>query len=197
MEPGDVRVWALFNRYFVYVLGEEGSEPHRLSQFIHSAIEASAGSLQALALTLSVGIEGLLRTWCAELCTPSPEVREEVAKARDVIKESSVEKGVRDTIAGILGMMTGFHAQRGIEKLVNAGAIAAREADAWKKLRNKRAHGDLLESMDFQVILDCCFALTVMFYRVVFTIIGYEGRYTDYGDGAAQREHPKVDLQNL
>lgn len=56
---------------------------------------------------------------------------------------------------------------------------------AWRKLRNRGVHpaaqGDVdVASLDFQKMIDEVNQVTVLLYHIVFHVIGYRGRYTDY-----------------
>ncbi len=189
------KAWQLFDAYFRYVMRDTSSNWHRLSHLVHSTIEAGAGSLYALALALAVSVEGVLRLRFAHACLPSPKFHDEVSKAQELIQTSAILPRVRTRINGSIGAMKGFRAQTGLERLVEMGAITAAEVAAWKELRHKAAHADQLDSLDIQTLLDLCLRLTVLFYRLVFTAIDYEGSYTDYGHrGWTERKHGRVDV---
>ncbi len=189
----NAEVWSLFDRYLQYVLPDPSQKWHPLSHLVHSCIEASAGSWEALALTLGVSVEGVLRLAFPQLCEPPLKFREGLATARQMICRSDLSADVRQRVAGAIGAMAGFRAQQGLEALAEAGAVKGGEVQAWKDLRHKSAHADRLDSVPIQEFIDLTYRLTVLFYRLIFTAIRYEGYYNDYGErGWFQLRHRLV-----
>lgn len=178
-------VWKLFECYFEYVSRESSGNLHRISELVYSAIEGSEGSIQAMVLSLSVAVEGVLRAAFPDLCAPPANFLKQVENALDLIERSEIDKTARERIKSAIGMMTGLRAQQGLDELLRRGAVAKSEVEAWKRLRHKSAHGanagDISDTAAMQTFLDRSFRLTVLLYRLIFTAIGYEGPYTDYG----------------
>jgi len=63
------------------------------------------------------------------------------------------------------------------KKLINQLLITE-----YEKQRNSSAHGELANWSEFQVHLDRCLTVLVLFYHLIFLLIGYTGPYTDYGE---------------
>lgn len=67
---------------------------------------------------------------------------------------------------------------------------------AWQRLRNRGVHPTQqdkldIDSIDYQKLLDEIRRVVVLMYHIVFSIIGYEGAYTDYAmRGPPQRIFP-------
>ena len=171
----------MFEAYFGYVI----QDPSRLSQLVHSTVEAGASSLYALALTLGVSVEGVLRLEFEDLGKPSKTFVNELSKAQELISLSPVKPNAQKRICGSLNAMKGFRAQQALETLIGIGAVTSDEVAAWKQMRHRAAHADLPDSQDVQAFLDVCLRMTVLFYRLIFTAIGYRGaiRTTELGTG--------------
>lgn len=150
-----------------------------------------------MALDLTVSVEGVLRLAFRGPSTPPPEFQEQISAAQDLIKKSAITEPTRQRILSSIGAMKGFRAQLGLDRFVEKGAVSAEEASAWRELRNKSAHADEMASLDVQTFLDLCHRMTVLFYRLIFTAIGYEGPYTDYGTSGdwPSRRHQRVNIE--
>ena len=69
-----------------------------------------------------------------------------------------------------------------LEEIAQRGTFPREWVNVWSKLRNRSAHADKInpDKIKSQKLIDqmyCCFAL---YYRILFLIIGYKGKYTDY-----------------
>ena len=95
-------------------------------------------------------------------------------------------------LVGAMGVAIGSgpaRAQQGLDLVKQAvaaqgGAVTA-HVKAWQELRNKQVHPsvgplDNPASRDFQEQLDLVHQVTVLMYHIVFHLIGYRGKYTDY-----------------
>ena len=81
-------------------------------------------------------------------------------------------------------------------------AISTAYIDAWSKLRNKHVHPtnrdlqDMTNATEYnQTALDMVNKTIVLMYKIIFQVIGYEGKFTDYGTvGYPLKDYPPVKL---
>ena len=66
--------------------------------------------------------------------------------------------------------------------MVASGVVGEAEREAWKKLRNTVAHGEW-DKYELQQLLDLTGKVVGLFNQLVFHLIGYKGKHTDYGGG--------------
>lgn len=176
------RVWKLYDKYLTHILDyPEGDKYHPLSAFVYRVIQASGGSIEAQALTVAVAVEGVLRTEFPNFASPSEKELEELDKAQQIIKESALNNGLKKRIMGAIGAWKKPSATDKLSSLTQSGVIESAEYDAWKKLRHPSAHAAPPNLRDFQEFVDLCHIATVLFYKLIFHAIGYEGKYTNYG----------------
>jgi hypothetical protein len=200
--------WQLVSKYLQYVLANTpSSSRNRCSYYLQNACDSSAGSLDAWAVGISVAVEGITNLLSAE--TPTEEVKrlriEERKRLRNlrrtVIEHISSQPGFKDLVrrlSGVLGMMRNEGPQNRLKPLVESGRVETAYIDAWSKLRNKHVHPTNLDLQNMtnttdynQTILDMINKTTVLMYKMIFQIIGYEGKFTDYGTvGYPSKDYP-------
>jgi hypothetical protein len=188
--------WRLFSLYFDYVIR---TTPHpywnTCSYHLHNACEASANSVDAWAVGLSVALEGI-----ANLIpfVPDPTETAELEHLRsDVLAQIATReqhKKHHKRLEGLLGPLTLIRAQDRLRWLAEQRRADPRHVAAWSSLRNRHVHPgerDLrsVEPEKFQRLFDLMNQVTVLMYHAVFHLIGYEGKYTDY----ASRNYPTND----
>lgn len=117
----------------------------------------------------------------------------EYAKAKDKLRilnqqgvisneQYSIWKGsaeILERLSGSVKQMGKIRAKDKLHKLIEQGIISKEQYDAWNEVRNKEAHADRLYNV-LQQRLWFFDKILVLFYRLIFNAIGYEGLYTDY-----------------
>jgi len=68
-----------------------------------------------------------------------------------------------------------------LKKLAADGKVRMDDVIAWRHIRHSSAHALSGETEVSQENLDRLNRVTVLFYHLVFALIGYKGKYTDYG----------------
>jgi len=175
------RVWKLYDKYLTHILDyAESDKYHPLSDFVYRVIQASAASIEAQALTVAVTVEGVLRTEFPELVALSEKELEELDKTQQIINESALNNRLKKRITGTIGGWKNPSTTDKLSSLIDLGVIENTEYDAWKKLRHPFAHAAPPNLRDFQEFVDLCHIVTVLFYKLIFHAIGYEGKHTDY-----------------
>lgn len=174
------KVWTLFGRYLIHTKTYDEELWHPLFRWIHAVIESGCSSLDTESLILSVAIEGLLREEFDNLDYRNSELQKQIEDARCVIEKSSLQPSFKNRVLGLFGNMLKPRAKDSLHILKNKNLLDPRLLEEYDKLRNSTAHGELADSSKFQVHLDRCAAVLVLFYHIIFLTIGYSGPYTDY-----------------
>jgi hypothetical protein len=182
--------WRLFSQYLEYVINNTPSAAwNRCSYHLYNACEASANSVDAWAIGVSVAVEGIAKLVKSE--TPTTEERKRVTiltkHLLDHISSLPCFNDLSKRVKGLLGMMQDVRVQDRLTPLVSNGYVDYAYISAWSKLRNKHVHPssrnlDMANIDDYhQSMLDLINKTTVLMYHIIFYMIGYKGKFTDYG----------------
>ena len=87
---------------------------------------------------------------------------------------------------GPLELANGYH------ELADAGLVSRGLVETWKRLRDSAAHAEVIELDKLQEEIDSIMAVATLFNQLVFILIGYQGKYTDY----SERGFPVADFGN-
>lgn len=175
------KCWDIFKLYFEKCLREKGAKFHKLSIYNISLLESGGASIEARCLTLSVAIEGLVDDFFQSIKVDSEISKKEVADIKSKLKELSLSAEKNDRINNLIDILRQVRVKDRLYKLGKNGLIAKELIDAWDAVRNKAAHGKLsINDDNFQEYYDYYNKMIVLFYHLVFLIIGYTGEYTDY-----------------
>ncbi len=188
------RVWKLYDKYLAHIVSDTKKDRwHSLSSEVNKVIQASAASHEAQALTVSVAVEGVLRTEFSNFAAPQKEEINRLDSARDIIEKSTIDDSLKKRIRSSMSSWHRASATDKLWKLVQTGAIEEKECKTWKKLRPSAVHSDQSSMSDFQTLLDLIDTVTVLFYKLIFQAIGYEGKYTDYSTrGCPLKDYPNT-----
>ena len=203
--------WRLISKYLQYILANTpASSRNRCSYYLHNACETSAGSLDSWAVGVSVALEGIANLLNSETLTKEErrlrvEERKKLRNLRTTvlahIRPNLVFKDLVGRLSGVLGMMQNEGGpQNRLKPLVESGHVDPAYIDAWSQLRNKHVHPtnrdlqNMTNVTDYnQTILDLINKTTVLMYQIIFEMIGYEGKFTDYGTvGYPLKDYPPV-----
>jgi hypothetical protein len=176
-------VWSLFDKYFSYVSNDLTDVHHRLSVLSRTVIESGKASLDVQALTLSVSIETLLMDQMKGLYEISESLARNICCASGLITESgALDASFRKRVQGVLGTMKHPRAKDVLSVLQQRNLIDGELIKTYSKLRNKMAHGTYDPDVDIQSFFHQTNAVLVLFYQLVFLMIGYVENYTDYSE---------------
>lgn len=147
---------------------------------------ASANSLDAWSIGLSVAVEGLASLIKIE--QDEAERRRLKDLQRHVLSEVRSHEEFRGFANRVQGCLSGLDKVRPADRLnwlVKLGITEQRLVRTWRTLRNSSVHpvdaGDMdLASASFQNKIDEIHSVVTLMYQIVFYLIGYEGPYTDY-----------------
>lgn len=171
---------AMFGRYLEHVISCRSDRMHPISRHMRAICRASTSSLNAEALVSCTAIESLLKETNEAAPNFTDEEQEWIEKAKKFIKSWDGPTKLGNRLLGLFGILNQPSANKALRSLGSDGVIAARQAKAWKKLRNKVAHGDPLTDTSVEELVSLCDAVLVLFYHLVFHRTGYEGKYVDY-----------------
>ena len=86
-------------------------------------------------------------------------------------------------VTGQLANLKLPHVKDQLWSLKKRGIISQSLVDNWTTLRNAATHGKVFAGLPIQEDLDRIDKATTLLYVVIFNVIGYEGKHTDYSTG--------------
>lgn len=180
--------WQLFSLYVDYITkANRGRYWHTCSYHLHNACEASANSLDAWAVGVCVAVEGISSLVDVVETDKEKKAKKDIAESlTEFIDSQKWDVILTKRAKGLLGQLQNLRVIDRLETLQAIGHVDAAHIKAWSKLRNKQAHpkhADLgsLRMDEIQGTLDLVSKTTVLMYHIVFHLIGYRGKYVDYG----------------
>lgn len=156
------------------------------SEFVKQAEEAEHIlenlMLGSRALSAVKSILGNVKTLLSEKDVDSEFVKQ-AEEAEHILENLTLGSRALSAVKSSLGNAKQPRVQDTLRRLATAGVISKAHLKAWGKLRHAAAHGSVLEDDDkaLQEHLDRFHVCLDLYYRLVFLLIGYEGRHTDYG----------------
>lgn len=151
-------------------------------QFWHRIQAAYEKDVENSALVLSVAVEGLLKA--LYLCEHDADATllPQLDEATKVLKTLVLGDRARAILASALGNARKATPTGVLYRLCEQEVIAKEHVDAWKRLRNTGAHGELLEDdpVAFQTYMDTYWVCLDLFYLLALLAIRYRGSRTDY-----------------
>jgi hypothetical protein len=180
--------WRLFDHYLGFILREaESPYWHQCSNHLHNALEASANSMDAWAIGLGVAVEGVANLLPYSL--PDEQKSQLMALQAFITKqvnESEKHKSFGNRVQGLAGQLVSVRAVDKMQWLAEQGGAIRDYVSAWRGLRNRGVHPTTgkadIASLDYQRYIDDLNKVGVLLYHITFHLIGYQGRYTDYGE---------------
>jgi hypothetical protein len=167
--------WRLVEVFFSYVSQEmQESKQHQLLDELEGIRRGSQGSLQTASLTLAVGMESIAKLLLDPQLHTSicGKVLEDLLRHLDAwLGDSDIKRRVRGALSGLNAVRASDLMYAWAEQTGNSKTLI----DAWKKLRNPRVHGSVLDESEGWNLY--CSVVELM-HRVVATVIGYDGPIT-------------------
>ena len=176
----DNGTWDLFDKYLNHFIAYEEERWNPTYGIIHSIIQSGYASVEAQAITVAVAVEGLLKREFAHIVAPCDETKNQIAFAERTIKCLNIDK-IENRLLNALDGMKNVSAADQLYELRNRDLIEEEQIKKWKKLRNSFVHGHELDYQDIQKYLDMHKSVLVLFYQLIFLVVGYTGKYSDYG----------------
>lgn len=178
--------WTLFKTYLEYV--HRHARPgtwHLVSYHLHNAREAAV-AVDLWTMGACVAVEGLSHLLEAPVDAATEAKLNGMRAALTGIAEANAEwKPFAERVRQSLNLLFTKSVKDRLYPLVDRGLINRAHVQGWGRLRNKHVHpkaADVAQvsRQDSQAMMDGAFAMTVLMYTVVFAVIGYEGKFTDY-----------------
>lgn len=171
----------MFSAYLDYVLSFKGNYFHPISSQVRSIAQARSVNIETLALVLSISVESVLK-YVKNNKSMSKEELEWISKAEVYFSQWTGPDMIKKRIVNFISatLKNPKAAKQSLHELVQLRVTSYRHKKAWDELRNKIAHGSGMGSMSLQEFLDINNTVLVLFYHLIFYIIGYKGKYIDY-----------------
>lgn len=176
-----VVVWRLFERYLAYVWPDTESFFHRLSGLVLALIRSADGSIEAEALTAAVEVESVLSGFFESVAVQDDSATRQIDELLIHLKAFPGDAKLIERAVGSVSQLKSIRPGDRLRELVRQNAISEANFAAWRKLRNSVAHGDWSGVENLQSFIDQKGRVQVLFYQLVFHLIGYAGKHTDWG----------------
>lgn len=182
-QPDSARdFYGLFECYFVYACANaKGKEFAPISSKLGGIFTLKGVWLDTIALLLGVAVEGVLKEDnFKDIVKHEEGLLGEIKKLVELIRTAPIEEGLVSRVTGAIQGMSSTSASDKLHALFMAGALEDEDRKAWKRIRNKSAHGSFeIDTGKMQPVLDDVFRLTTLIYKLVFLLIGYSGQYSN------------------
>lgn len=184
--------WRLFGEYLTFVWDYPQDSFHTLSAWLTFARNATEVPISPLTqgLALGVAVEGILQHAFSDRGSPDDMTQASLAAIIEYVSSWNGDEGVKERVLGATQSMLQVRSKDQIRALVNEGVLTDKHRRAWDKLRNAAAHASPPGKGRLQDWIDLCHTTETTLYRLVFSHIGYSGKYTDY----SERGHPMADF---
>jgi len=180
--PKEADYWQLYTRYFEYICRNKDEKNwHPISIFIHRILEAKKASIEIQCLAISVMVEGLLRTEFGDLAKPPDDLLNWVDKVEVSLVQSGTPPEIAKRMARVVESMKTPRPSDQLQDLLMKELITEKEKITWTKLRNSSTHPERAFFENFEEAVDAFDTVLTLFYKLIFYLIGYSGKYTDYG----------------
>ena len=178
----------LLRRYLIYLFSTPNediwSPP---SGFLSLLRRASEGSIDSWLIGICVAVEGLaglIEYKPAAVTTEIAKFQEHVAKW---IKDEGISEGSANRIAGLIGQLGSVRPIDRMMSLVPHHFLYEDDIRTWSKARNSAVHTRKasaadLESEKLQARINQLHDVYRLLYFIIFQVIGYDGKYTDYAE---------------
>jgi hypothetical protein len=185
--------WKLFGKYLAYVIANtDDTYWNPVAYHLYNACEATAGSLDAWAVGVSVAVEAV-----ASLIERGKEKDERVAQLQKRLRtwlwlaQSVIEGDLAKRFNGLIDRMSEKRVVDTLYALAATGHLEKEYIKAWSYLRNRHVHPNLSDlkkpdQVDYQRLIDNIHRVEVILRQLTFYLIGYEGPFTDYGNHGQQ-----------
>jgi hypothetical protein len=169
-----------------------GTQWNPVAYHLNNACEATANSVDAWAVGVSVAVEALvslIRIEDEESKDKRLEALQE--KMRKWLEEQSEFFDLVERVGGQIAAMSNRRPKDTLYALARRGHVEKAYINAWAGLRNRPVHPTIKDlekpsPVDYQKLLDDIHRAEVLLRQLTFFLIGYEGSFTDYGAPGAQ-----------
>jgi hypothetical protein len=178
--------WNLFACYLTYVVAKtEGTYWNSVAYHLHNACEATANSIDAWAVGISVAAEAVVGL----IKLPSDDTKAErlalfQKRMRECLGAQTDFPDLVPRMEGSIAALSNKRPQDIMYALADTGHVEKAYVDAWTYLRNRHVHPTLKDlkkpdAIDYQKLLDHIHRVEVLLRQLTFYLIGYKGPFTD------------------
>jgi len=192
-----VMFWELYGKFLRYGLKEKTSYISDIGGTLRNlaCLRSSEQEISAYILSLCVAIEDLLvRHFTKEIKDRERDklIRQLLRMTHEFLRTREVDEALKSNIKSHIGLLKSSreNAKKTLLRLAGERKVLERRVMSWGYLRNKVAHGRRIKPT--QDILNKIGDVETLLYQIVFQLIAYKGKYTDYGTiGFPNRSYPK------
>lgn len=173
----------LYDCYLKYSISvADGENFSYLSQKLGALYQLHQVPLESIALILSVGIEGIVKTEFTHLLLEQDQsILKDVKTIKNSLESYKLSESATTRIAGLLDSIKGTRPVDKLMIMAKEEVVTSENVTAWKKLRDTTAHSSLHIPPDQQQeFLNSIFNSMVLMYKLVFLCISYNGHYLDF-----------------
>lgn len=151
-------------------------------RYWHRILRARASDIENSSLVLSVAVEGLIMKTLGSKLEVDADFVKQANDAKPLVENAGLGPRALDCVLKRLDSAAKPRVQDALRHLASEGVINDEHLKAWEKLRHAGAHGSVLEDNDraLQKHLDRFHVCLDLYYRLVFLLIGYMGKHTDF-----------------
>lgn len=181
-------VITLLQYYLRYALAAPIADAwHPCSAHLAHARQASANSLEAWEVGLSVAVEGIANLIPAEAPSETIDYGALRKELTAWLGERSYPESLVSRIGGMLGGLEMVRPKDRMMGLVGGGAVSKDDIAAWVRVRNTAVHtrqvtSSDLEDSELQRQFDQLHRVYRLMHGMVFHLIGYSGPYSNYAE---------------
>lgn len=181
-ERQSVFCWEIFRAFLRQYYGQESVSSVPIAQGVYEVIRSSNGTLHGFVVSLLLTIEKLF-TGLAD--APSLDSKKSFGALREHVEAWPGDQEIKQRALGLLGGLNHPSPTSILRKLKDDGVVTGDEAESWKSVRPKIAHGALVDVSDEGVWV-LRGRLITMFHRLILRTIGYRGRISDFSGSQLQ-----------
>ncbi len=174
--------YKLFECYFHYSCANaKGKEFASISSKLGGLFTLKGVWLETIALLLGVAVEAILNEdKFKDIAKQEARFFEEIKKLIEYINSAPIGSSLLSRVVQRIKDMMSMSAADKLRALIQSGALDDEDRKAWKRIRNKSAHGSFeVNPEKMQLVFDDIFRLTTLIYKLVFLLIGYSGAYSN------------------
>jgi hypothetical protein len=180
--------WRLFGRYLSYVVQKtRGTHWNPVAYHLYDACEATANSIDAWAVGVSVAVEAV-----ASLIKVKDDKQQDALlalyqeRAHKWLEEQPDLVNISRRARGQIDSMSKRRPDDTLYALAKSGHVEKAYIKSWRGLRNRHVHPTLKDlkkpdPVDNQKLLDNIHRVETLLRQLTFHLIGYAGPFTDYG----------------
>ena len=172
-------LWEIFKTYLNECVKCNEYEQLITTKIFSEVIIASTGTLQAFVLSLSVCVENLAGQLKDELSIKTLD-KEQFKALKGYLEKWQGEEAIKDRAIALVSMLRSVSTKEVLNALKEENVLEDKHIKAWKDVRNRLAHGEIIEfpiNEDFWLQRNLLISTV---YRLILRKIGYKGLLTDH-----------------